>query len=487
MMLAIIRYQSQIRPHEMSDTQALHVILHPAQTLDESASRLQLQPLRADDELYSPLDAARATQELSKLEVFLRNSARIPHAYAKCAFVGNRGSGKSTYLYHLGHELERAGAFTPVHVFLDPSLESDCDYSDLFLLMVNEIASKFAEWGHPVAEVELAKVSLWFAEITLDKDAEWKKEIGLTTEVEASVKTGIPALLSLKLLAKLKSMIVGSETSRKSIRQKLQNYASDLRDRVNDFLDHARSILKEAGKPDRLLIIQDNLDRLRPREMAQRLFDTGGDMLIDIRADIIYTAPLALNLAPLDLSRIFPHVFTMPNVKVRLRNGKTHKAGIDGLVALIGRRLSLDLIFENEKVTRFLAEKSGGSVRDLIRMLDDAQLQAQVDGKQRVDMASAKTAVRKAATNFIRLLRPGSVYYPILAEVHRTKTEFGIPDGEATKKGVADAREFFAELIGNGSVLEYNGDDSWHDVHPAVCEIEQFQDALSKASRAAKA
>ncbi len=466
----------------MSSVLTLPTNSGPALSLNDSASRLQLQPLQPDDQLYAPLDKARATQELSKLEIFLRNSAKTPNAFAKCAFVGNRGSGKSTYLFHLEHELEQDGLFTPIHIFLDPSLEADCDYSDLFLLMVNEVADQFQKRGHPVDPAELAQVSLWFAEITLDKDSEWKKEIGLTAEAEASSKVGIPGFISLKLLAKIKSMIVGSETSRKQIRQRLQNYASDLRERMNDFLDHARTILKAAGKPDRLLLVQDNLDRLRTREKAQHLFDAGGDMLIDIRADLIYTAPLALNLAPLDLSRIFPHVFTMPNVKVRLRNGKIHKPGIDGLVALIGKRLSLTLIFESEKVARFLAEKSGGSVRDLIRLLDDAQLQAQVDGKDRVDMVSAKAAVRKAAMNFTRLLRPGSVYYPILADVHLTKTEFGVPEGEATKKGVADAREFFAELIGNGSVLEYNGDDSWHDVHPAVCEIQQFKDALDQAS-----
>lgn len=253
---------------------------------------------------------------------------------------------------------------------------------------------------------------------------------------------------------------------------------------MNDFLDHAREVLRQAGRPDRLLIVQDNLDRLRPREKAQRLFDNGGDMLIDLRTDIIYTAPLVLNLAPLDISRIFPHVFTMPNVKVRLSNGKLNKPGIDGLVELISKRLSLDLVFESAKVPRFLAEKSGGSVRDLIRLLDSAQITAQVDGKGRVDMPSAKAAVKKAALNFTRLLNPGSVYYPILVEIHRTKHEFKIADGEATKERVASAREFFAELIGNGSVLEYNGDDSWYDVHPAILDTQLFQDALSKATQA---
>ena len=448
----------------------------PATNLADAAQRLQLVPLAPDDPLYAPLDAARATKELTKLELFLRNAARVPNAFAKAAFIGNRGSGKSTFLLHLEHQLQQDRVFTPLHIYLDPSLESDCSYSDLLLWLVDEIAREFQQRGHPVADAELSKVTLWFAQTTLEKTTDWKKEIGLETQAEATATAGLPGLFSLRLLARLKSMIVGSETSRKQIRQTLQNYATELRDRVNTFLDHARTVLKKAGRPDRLLIVQDNLDRLR-RDSARALFDTGGDILLDLRADLIYTAPLAVNLAPYDISRIFGHAFTMPNVKVRLKTGGMHRPGINGLLDLIGHRLDIGSIFASEKVARYLAEKSGGSVRDLLRLLDNAQLEAQVDGKQRVDMTSAKAAVRKHSLNFSRLLLPGSVYYPILAEVHRTKHEFNLADGEATTDRVAAAREFFAELIGNGSVLEYNGDDSWYDVAPAICDTEQFRDA----------
>ena len=458
-------------------------IVQPAQSLAESSQWLQLSPLGPNDPLYASLAAARATKELSKLEVFLRNAASIPKAFAKAAFVGNRGSGKSTYLLHLESQLEQQKLFTALHVSLDASIESDCDYSDLFLWMVHEIAEQFKTRGHPVADAEIGKVALWFAEKSFEKKTDWKKEIGLEAEAEASAKGGLPGFFSFKILTRLKSRIGGSEESRRSIRQHIQNYSRDLVDLVNGFLDHARAVLKEAGKPERLLIVQDNLDRLRG-DAPRKVFDEGGHMLMEISADIIYTAPLALILAPFDLRSTFFHTFTMPNAKVRLRDGKPHKAGMDGLLALVGKRLEIGLIFANVKVARYLIEKSGGSIRDLIRLLDDAQLDAQVDGKLCVDLASAKAAVKKLSTNATRVLLPGSVYFPILAEVHRTKREFKIADGEVTKQRVTAAREFFAELIGNGTVLEYNGDDSWYDVHPAVCETDQFKDALKAASQA---
>src|SRR5258708_6371180 len=88
----------------------------PAQSLEDSAQLLQLGPLGPNDPLYTSLDAARGTRELTKLETLLRNSARTPGAFARCAFVGSRGSGKSTYLLHLEDVLRKASLFTPVHI-----------------------------------------------------------------------------------------------------------------------------------------------------------------------------------------------------------------------------------------------------------------------------------------------------------------------------------------------------------------------------------
>ncbi|MBL9155075.1 MAG: hypothetical protein JNK37_21515 [Verrucomicrobiales bacterium] len=454
----------------------------PAQSLAESATRLDPRPLGPDDPRYVPLGDGRGTQELVELEAILRNAARVPKAYAKCAFVGARGSGKSTYLLHLEKELQDEGLFTPIHIYLDASLESDCDYSDIYLWIGDQIAQAFQEADHPLDDDVLSRFTLWFADKAFTDASEWKKEIGLEASVEASARTGLPGIFSLKLLARLKSMIVGSETSRREIRRHVQNYATELRDLMDALLDHAREVLKKAGKPERLLIVQDNLDRITPREKAQHLFYSGGDMLVSIRADIIFTAPVAMNLAPIDIGRTFPHVITMPNVKVRLRNGDLHPAGIDSLVRLIDRRISIDLVFESPEVARYLAEKSGGSVRDLIRLLDSAQLKAQVAQKERVDQESAAEAVRKLSINFSRLLFPESVYFPILVEVHQTKTRHAQPETEATREAVQAAREFFAELMGNGSVLEYNGDDSWYDVHPAVCDTDKFKDALATAT-----
>ena len=457
--------------------------LLPATSLADSSSRLQLDPVGPDSSLYLDLGAARGTKELGKLEFHLRNLARQPDAWAHCAFIGNRGSGKSSFLLNLERKFSIEGVFTPIHIFLDPSLESDCEYSDLFLWMVDQIAAAFAAFGHPVNDAALSKIVIWFADKTYSSQTEWKKEIGLETSAEAEAKTGLPYLFSMKLLARLKSMVSGSEATRKEIRRKAQNYASELLELVNEFLDHAHDQLRAAGKPARLLIVQDNLDRIRSPEKALQLFNSGADMLLGLRADVIYTAPLAINVSPFNLFNVFQHVFTMPNVKLRQRDGQAHAQGVNDLVKLVGKRLSVPDLFDAEATLLYLIDQSGGSVRELLRLLDEAQLDAQVDGKTKVDMDSARTAAKKLATQFVRLLQPGSVYYPILAAIHQTKRGYEPADGQPTEKTVAAARAFFSELIGMGCVLEYNGEDSWYDVLPPVQGTLQFKDALQKTQQ----
>jgi hypothetical protein len=120
---------------------------------------------------------------------------------------------------------------------------------------------------------------------------------------------------------------------------------------------------------------------------------------------------------------------------------------------------------------------SGGSVRDLLRLLGYAADEAQVDDKTRIDKKSAERAVRRLRLEFERVLIPGHVYYPLLARINRTKRDSLATDPGPKPEEVKSAREFFSQLLFNGAVLEYNGDEHWFDAHPAVQDIKAFQDA----------
>jgi len=104
----------------------------------------------------------------------------------------------------------------------------------------------------------------------------------------------------------------------------------------------------------------------------------------------------------------------------------------------------------------------------------EAQLAAQVDQLNVINMDSAKEAVKKLRLDFQGLFMPGDTYYPLLAAVARTKQD-AATTASASPKQAEDNRAFFAELLVNGSILEYNGDERWFDVHPVVLDIEAFR------------
>jgi hypothetical protein len=94
--------------------------------------------------------------------------------------------------------------------------------------------------------------------------------------------------------------------------------------------------------------------------------------------------------------------------------------------------------------------------------------------------------VNRLRLDFQGLFVPADAYYPLLASVAATKQD-GVTTASASPEQAASNRAFFAELLVNGSVFEYNGDERWFDVHPVVLEINAFKDATKAAKRKAAA
>jgi len=447
---------------------------------------ISLEPLDPGDQRYTDLSKARSTRELLKLRHYLDNCA-TSGGWASAAFIGHRGSGKSTELKRLEGEL--AGQFTSLHLMVDNSLQLDCDYTDLLLWLVDSVVNYFEKESLPLDHATAKAVADWFAERTIETADALKSEISLETTAEAKAKAGVDIgflAYSVKLLARLKARVVGNREHRKLARQKLQNYSDELLQRVNDLLADARETLAANGRPARLLIIQDNLDRLG-RDAALRLFRDNGDFLKRIEADCIWTAPINSRLSPFGIHNLFNNVFSMPTIKVHDRTNKKVESGINGLVALVEKRIEIKSVFSSSDVVAYLAQMSGGSVRDLLRLVGEAQLAAQVDGKATIDLDSAKEAVKKLRLDFQGLFVPGDAYYPLLSAVAATKQD-AVTTASGSPEQAANNRAFFAELLVNGSILEYNGDERWFDVHPVIHDIVAFKDACKapKAGKSAK-
>jgi len=451
---------------------------HKAATLAEVPRVVDLAPLAWGDPRYADIAAGRGgSNELRLMSTRLTQCDASDNHFAKIAFTGHRGSGKSTELLRLEHEL--SDRFTSLHLKADDALIDDYDYTNLFLWLADELVRKFENDGTPLDHRLAAKVANWFAAVTSTQTDQVKSAVDSEAEGKAGAKASLLGI-SLGIFARLKSSMVGSTERRTEIRRELQKRSDELVENVNLLLDNAQKALRDHGKPADLLIVVDNLDRLSPA-VSRPLFFNNGDTLKRLRAHVIYTVPIASDLAPMNIGTVFEDKFTLSMVKVRKPGGKADKPGIDALAAAVAKRVEVDAVFGHSRDVRRLAEMSGGSVRDLMRLVQSAQLIARADGKDRIDAAAVREAVLRMRLDFERLLIPGRAYYPILARIHRSNSDgCDVVDSPAPDE-VQKARDFFKQLLFNGSVLEYNGGRMWYDVHPVIQEIGAFRRGLGDA------
>ncbi|MDP6360933.1 MAG: hypothetical protein QF473_37825 [Planctomycetota bacterium] len=446
---------------------------HRAEILTDVAAQATTDPLELGDKRYVDMSAGRESDDLKYLRMHIEDRSAEDNQFAKVAFTGHRGCGKTTELYRLERDL--GPRFLALHLSIDNDLLSDCKYTDLLLWLTESLVERSCKDPRlATLDAGLVKdVTDWFTQETLETTQKVKSEIELTAQAEPSGLGG-----SLGLLARVKSMVQSSVEHRRHVRRVLQSYGAELVRKVNLLLDNAHEVLGASGITD-LLIVQDNLEKM-PAEPSKILFFDHGDLLKQLRAHVIYTVPIAMILAPWDIGKVFDNTWSMPMVKTSHPSGEDCEEGINALVGLLDGRVVVNRVFESRAVAEEMVRFSGGSVRDLIRLLNTAQMAARVDGKTSIDIDSVKQAVKKMRIEFERLLIPGSVYYPLLARVHRSKSAQFLDEGDASPDKVQADREFFSQLLFNASVMEYNGERSWYDVHPIITQIEEFKDATDE-------
>jgi hypothetical protein len=453
-----------------------------ATNLDEFAKVVGIGPLGLDDDRYQDLSAGRGgSNQLGWMRECLKAYDAGADHFAKVAFTGHRGCGKTTELYRL--ERDVSDRFTPLHLTADEALLGDYDYTDLFLWLVDEVVKKFEMDETPLDHGLAEDVANWFALVTKVETDTVDSEISVGADAEAGIKTGWFGL-KFSVLSKLKSMVKGNTKRRKEIRETLKNKSSELIARVNLLLDNAHKVLKDHGKPANLLIVVDNLDRLKP-EVSGPLFFENGEFLKRPRAHMLYTVPMASSLqAGMNIDMVFDRKFTLSIVKVHGRDNRPNNKGINALVSALAQRADLDAVFAKRADARELVKMSGGSVRDLMRLAGDAQIIAATDGKTRIDSASVKEAVKKGRITYEEILFPSATFYPILAQIYRSKSDPSHGPSTTDPEKVEHYRKFFSDLLFNASVLAYNGESTWYDVHPLVQQVESFKKALANAEAA---
>lgn len=458
----------------MTDDDLDHIPIEqrPAKTLMDVARTVTLQPLKADDYRYVEMAPGSGSPHLAMLREELNEIVQAPldndgkPRYVRMLLSGHRGSGKTTELLHLEEMVKND--FTSIHLTLDESLRDDFDYSLFCLWLTEELVAQLADWEIELPKKEIEAVGRWYAERSIGEVDVDQITASLEINAEAKARFGW-AGIGLAILTRAKMAIKGDHQRREEVKRTLRNFTGDLVDRVNQLFISTQDALKKKGKSPRLLIVQDNLDRLN-RDPAIEFFHTSGDVLQRFKAHFIFTAPTTSAMAPYNIEINFPKSYIMPTLKLAGHDGGRFKPGEETLRQVVLKRVDKAL-FSSTAVLGELVRYSGGSVRDLIRLLDVAARAARVTNKAKIDKACVAEAAKIMRHEYEQRLIPGRMYFPWLADIHRTKDE--------ACEGDWRTREKFSELLQNGAVLAYRNDRYWYDIHPVIRDSHLFKNALA--------
>lgn len=369
---------------------------------------------------------------------------------AKFLLSGHRGGGKTTELRRL--EQKCLNDYTVVWVDTDTALDKfNIGYAEVVVLIGMTIVQRLTDVG-------------WQLPKKLEQDLlESLARVTYQHKVTGEGKLELPKLFK-ELGAFLKVGFQRETTKKREVRPAL----SDIVDRVNAIITAA-----EANNKPKLLVIVDGLDRKEFR-IALEMFSSS--LLTALNCHIVYAIPISLRYSPafrqpmegfgrcLDLANIA--VFKCDEQKYPTEN--PDRLGRHILSTVIEKRLeklgtSYKNMFQPDALS-LLCEKSGGVMRDLVRLARTACEVALCKQAKHVDLKTAQEAVREVRRGY----SIEDYHFPELDRVHRTgaltSNTFDSPrDGKIV---ICD------ELMHYKFVLGYQDPElgRWFDINPILLE-----------------
>ncbi|MFQ5647060.1 MAG: hypothetical protein ACE5GM_09030 [bacterium] len=428
-----------------------------ATKLTEVLQTLVEEPLTADqmEEFYVDCTKGRGDNQLAKIK---RQLLRVPEQ--KMLFCSHRGSGKSTELNRLAADEEIRERFIPIPFSIYKELDPiNLSYLDVLTVMVEQMLQTAKSEEIKVDQFLIERIYEW-AEVS-EVEAIKKESSNIKADGGAEAKTNILGII--KLFARIKASLKSEEENRKTIRKVYKANLGVLFEPINLLIKEL-----ELGSGKKLLLIIDDLEKLDPAT-ARGLFFEQAAQLIRFTCHCLYTFPISLRYSPefTDIKGYFSYVALLPMIKINEKGGKNpHSQGIAALENVIKKRMDRRLF--NDNAFNRLIELSGGSIRDLFHILNEAALEAEERGDELITLAAvergagfvrneladtlAERKYKDSKGNEWHLTPQG--YWRVLQEIFQ-----GNAHPPVTRE--------LQELLHSRCVLQYNG-EQWYDVHPLL-------------------
>lgn len=440
---------------------ATSIKLKKAVKVDDIYTAFRYQPLQIDelDEFFIETEDARGGSPMRKR--LARLLEREIGDYKHILFVGYKGSGKSTELNRLQKDIQNKFLVVNYSVFseLDPV---HLNYIELFIVTLERLFKLAIDNKLNISKEYIANITNWLQTKEIQEISD--KYIGADVEAGAEGKVGIPFLQNFfyKFRLSAKSSLSLKETIKTNIEPKL----SDLIGHCNLLINEIKFGLKQIGKEDILIIIED-LDKI-PIDRAEELFFNYANQLTQLKCNVVFTFPISsyFNIRFNTIKQSFSEIYELPMIKVINPDQTDNNEGIEMLNSIVKKRMDTSLFDAPSSLVQ-LIKKSGGCIRDLFRMIAEAAEHAIDYKNEKISENDCKIAIQSLKREYDNTIadnfRNGKKievarYYETLVKIAKDPNK------------LVDHTEEILDLRQNLCVLGYNG-TGWCDVHPIVKDI----------------
>lgn len=378
--------------------------------------------------------------------------------------AGMRGSGKTSELTKISKKLHNKDCFFCVTCNLDDGLSmDDMEYMDILIFQMERLFEELEKDSIDIDNGTIESLQKWFSERVKEVNSAIKREGGF----EVEIGTQSPSIFSfLKLAAKLKANLTGSKENADKIRTVFKNNFIDFSRKFNEVVEKVNLTLRQKEVAREMLFIVDGLEKTATTEIRRKIIFEETNRINKIEANTIFTLPIELMADRRKLEQ-FSIVTSFPFVKIQTRDGKSIPEAIERFRQFVYNRIDKSL-FESEAVVTRAIMMGGGSPRELLRILQYANIYAD-DELGKITMTDMDKAIKKLAVESSQYLSKEDLDKLQELRIANEKNLF-IPFDDRLQA-------LLEKLI----VLEYN-DGSYKRVNPIVELSPLYQQYVAPSS-----
>ncbi len=358
----------------------------------------------------------------------------------KLLLVGHRGGGKSTELNKLVEEIGET--HVAIRIDIEEATGSKTPgYEELMFTILTRVtrASIDKSWvRRPVQDV---------LQETWQGMRDWWQRVVAGTQL---ITPGTEVSTYAQFDTMLGTIEVGAKQSsftREELRQQLNRYMPDLL----RYLNLVAAEVRRTVDPKQLLIIVENTDKI-DQSAAVDIFVNHAATVTAPEAQMIYTLPIALRHSDHynSITSRFTRSFFLHNWAPFQREGTDHGRNQDALRRIALRRMENTLI-DDEALTE-IVRKCGGVPNDLVILMRMAANYALSYGRTTIGLEEVAEAVKERRDHLSAPLSAAD--WANLKRINASHRLTNDPD--------------LQRLFYNGSLIEYDNDVRWCDVHPIL-------------------